>query len=103
MYTTSKLIAEQGLPQFFLDGTQKYSFNADKIFQDFYILGKETHEYDGKAASDLTDKALVVIATHKQADSISRQEVHQVITDLLYMNGFANAATYVQQRQQLPS
>lgn len=101
MYTISKLIVEQGLPQFFLDGSQKYPFNADKIFQDFYLLGKHTHEYKGKTASDLTDKALVVIATHKQAGTISRQEVHQVIIDLLYISGFASAATYVQQRHLL--
>ena len=101
MSSTAKLLAERGLPEFFLDGSQKYAFDAEKIFQDFYLLGKETNEFNGKIASDLTTKALAIITTHKHLDSIKRQEVHNAITDVLFMSGFAAAATFVEQRQPL--
>ncbi|GLQ31038.1 hypothetical protein [Litoribrevibacter albus] len=103
MNRTYKLIAEQGLPKFFLDGAQKYPFDAEKIFQDFYMLGKETREFKGRDASDLTNKALAIISSHKQQDAVGRSDVHNIITDLLYMCGYAKAAIFVKQRQQLQS
>jgi len=101
MYKTSKLIAEKGLPEFFCDGSQTYSFNAEKIFQDLYMLGKSTKEFNGKTASELTNKTLAVIANHKQAKTIHRNDVHQVISDVLNMSGFGSAAQFVAQRQLL--
>jgi hypothetical protein len=98
MKQTTRLIVEQGLPKFFTDGIKTTPFDAEKIFQDFYMLGRETREFKGKDASDLTDKALAILVSHKQQETITRNDVHQVIQDLLYMSGYSQAAGYVKNR-----
>lgn len=98
MTSVFNVINEKGLPIFFQDGIHQTAFNPERIFQDFYIIGHETQEYNGKTASDLTNKALALIASHKQEQSINRKVVHQVISDLLILGGYLKAVLFLEER-----
>ncbi|GAA3911724.1 hypothetical protein [Litoribacillus peritrichatus] len=101
MQATTRIIVEKGLPKLCIDGNQSKAFNADLIFQDLYITGKHTGEFTGKEATQLTTQVLLVLSNHQhlgEVSEVSRKEIHQVISDILYLSGYIKSAQHLEQR-----
>ena len=82
-----------------MDGDQTIAFNAEMVFQDIYLLGRESKEYKGKVATELTSQVLMLLANHQKLGVISRSDIHQVISDVLYLSGFIRSAEQVETRR----